>query len=63
MHTAYAWVIVALTAIVLVNMWANRHDKEVVQAAHAYEKCVQQEYHMTPIRWYEQNGKYPECGN
>lgn len=52
-----------LIVIIGLNFWALGHDREVNDAALAYERCVQLQYHMTPIQWYEQNKQYPLCGN
>lgn len=57
-----AFSIVAVVIVTVVGRWADNHDREVMQAAAAYESCVKSEYHMTPIQWYEQNNKYPLCG-
>jgi hypothetical protein len=54
---------VMFASVVGVNMWGLARDREVRQAAVAYENCVQNEYHMTPIQWYELNHQYPQCGN
>jgi hypothetical protein len=53
------------SAIVLVAtiVSANRMDVERGKAVAAYEQCVQQEYGMTPIKWYEEHQQYPLCGN
>lgn len=58
-----AFVLGGLAIIVAVNVWAAGRDREVSQAALAYEQCVKREYHMTPIQWYEQQHEYPLCGN
>ena len=52
-----------LAIIIGVNVLADGRDAQINQAALAYEQCVQREYGMTPIQWYEQNQKYPLCGN
>lgn len=49
--------------IVGVNVWADGHDAEVSRAAQAYQQCVEDQYHMTPIQWYEDHKEYPLCGN
>ena len=54
---------VGVIAIIGVNVWADGLHRERNMAATLYEQCVQAEYGMTPIQWYEQNGKYPRCGN
>lgn len=62
MHTI-VFVAAGLAVIISVNVWAANRDVEVGQAASAYQNCVEAQYHMTPIEWYEQTGQYPLCGN
>lgn len=50
-------------ALIVVNVWAANVDTERNAAYATYEQCVQQQYHMTPMEWYEENGQYPLCGN
>ena len=60
------WIFIApitFIAVVFLGVWFDRRDVEMNQAAIAYEQCVQREYGMTPIKWYEQHQKYPTCGN
>lgn len=51
------------TIVAVAGMWFSDRDAQVRAAASAYEACVKAEYGMTPIQWYEQNNKYPACGN
>lgn len=46
---------------VLLMSWFAEHDRQMRQAYIRYESCVQREYRMTPIAWYEQHHRYPEC--
>lgn len=57
--------IVAVT-IVIAGMaglmaWSANHDKEVAEGADRYEKCIRQEYGVSPATWYNEHGAYPEC--
>ena len=60
-------ILLGATAVVLAIagfvQWTEARDGEINRAAIAYERCVVEQYGMTPVSWYEQNGKYPECGN
>ena len=56
-------VIGGLIIIFLINAWSLNQDVKRTQAAWAYERCVQKEYGMTPIQWYEEHKEYPLCGN
>lgn len=51
------------TAIAVCGMWFSTVDASNKASAVAYENCVKQQYHMTPIAWYEQHQEYPACGN
>lgn len=55
--------LLAFVSVIGINIWAAGLDIERNRAAIAYEQCVQKEYGMTPIQWYEKNHKYPLCGN
>lgn len=54
---------ISLITFIGFQVWTGDRDKELRQAAALYEQCVQKEYGMTPIRWYEEHQKYPQCGN
>lgn len=58
-----AYAAAALVTLVGFQIWAGDRDAEMRQASAMYEACVQKEYGMTPIKWYEQHQKYPRCGN
>lgn len=61
--TTVVYVMVGVGLFVSFIGWSDEHTREVNQAAIAYEQCVQTEYGMTPIQWYEQHHQYPLCGN
>lgn len=56
--TASAAAAVVLYALV---QWMSWHDRAVQTAALLYEACVRTEYGMSPLRWYSEQGEYPEC--
>lgn len=56
-------IVIGFVGIIGVNIWATGRDREVIAAANLYEKCVIAEYGMTPLKYYEENKKYPKCGN
>lgn len=43
------------------NIWVEGMDAERRTAAYNYEECVKREYGMMPVKWYEEQGKYPVC--
>lgn len=57
------FIFIGLITVVGVNVWAAGRDKLVLQANLLYDACVKREYGMTPIKWYEEQDKYPRCGN
>jgi len=61
MKTILTIILIAI-AMILLMAWFDKHDKEVMQSAELYEKCVTIQYGgMTPAHYYEINGEYPEC--
>lgn len=41
--------------------WSNWRDEKVMQAAEAYEECVEKQYHTTPSDYRAEHGEYPVC--
>lgn len=60
-------ILVGATVVVLAIagfvQWTHARDGELYRAAMAYERCVVEQYGMTPVQWYSEQGKYPRCGN
>lgn len=57
---------IAIVTIIVAGMagiltWSANRDEKVMQAADAYEKCVQDEYGVSPSNWYAEHGEYPTC--
>lgn len=55
--------LVFVLAMVPVTVTMEKRDARLMQTANLYERCVIAEYRMTPIKYYEENHKYPICGN
>lgn len=51
--------ILATTGMIL--NWSISNDKKVEQSAERYEKCINEEYGMTPRELQEIIGEMPRC--
>lgn len=50
-----------LIIYLLFFVWLPRHDKAIEYASDKYERCVKEEYGVTPSYYYAENGEYPKC--
>ena len=58
-------IIFVLVAVILVGRlfitWTKNHDEQIEKSADRYEKCVREQYGVSPAQWRAENGSYPEC--
>ena len=58
--------VILITGVVVIGMFfildgiAHR-DQQVMEAGDKYQKCVEDQYGMSPSYYYQETGKYPEC--
>lgn len=57
---------IGIVTIIIIAMagfmkWTSWHDEQTMIAADKYEKCVKDQYGVTPAYWYEMHGEYPTC--
>jgi len=50
-----------MTSMLAIVIWSSKHDEKIMQSADIYEKCIIDEYGITPAHYYQLNGEYPEC--
>lgn len=55
------YALIAITAIVAILSWSDKHDQQVNEAADKYEQCIKVEYHTTPSAFYAEHNQYPTC--
>ena len=55
------WIVVLVAVGIGVNYWAAKLDPIRNEASQKYEACVQREYGMHPVAYYQDNGVYPPC--
>lgn len=58
---AMVWVLVVVSIAGFALAWFADRDEKLMVWAEAYEKCVADEYGMTPIAWHAEHGEYPPC--
>jgi len=55
------YIVLAMTLIAGLLIFFEKRDNELMEWAHKYEKCVEENYLTTPSAWHQEHGNYPEC--